>query len=109
MSVAFHIRIHSSSLRTVNIPLNIHSLDLSCFAGEELDLGGDDCEEAESESSAQLMSNHDTSDSGDIDSIGFLSSRGLGCEELQIRFKTQNITEFSALHCQHPAELAQKS
>ena len=76
MSVAFRVRIHSSSIRTVNVQLNIHALDLSSFPGEELDLGGDNCEEAESESSAQLMSN--TSDSEDIDSIGFLASRELG-------------------------------
>ena len=64
-SLVFRVHIHSSSLQTVNIQLNIHSLDFSSFAGKELDLGGDDCEEAESESYAQLMSN--TSDS-DIDS-----------------------------------------
>ena len=55
--------------------LNIHSLDISSFAGEEWDLGGDHCEEAESKSSVQLMS--DTSDSGDVDSMYFLAGRKL--------------------------------
>ena len=75
MSVAFRVRvhIHSSSVFMINVPLNLNiSLDISSFAGEEHDLGGDDCEEAESKSSAQLMS--DTSDPGDLDSIGFLAS-----------------------------------
>ena len=78
MSVAFRVRdhTHSSSVFTVNIPLNIHSLDVSSFAGEESDLGGDDCEEAESKSSVQLMS--DTSDSRDVGSMGLLASRELG-------------------------------
>ena len=68
MGVAFRVSIHSSSFFTVNIPLNIHSLDISSFGGEESDLGGDDCEEAEPESPTQLMS--DTSDSGDVDAMG---------------------------------------
>ena len=37
---------------------------------------GDDCEEAESKSSAHFMS--DTSDSGDVDSMGFLASLDSG-------------------------------
>ena len=75
VSVPFRVRvsIHSSSVFTVNIPLNIHSLDISSFEVEKSDLVGDDCEEVESKSSAQLMS--DTSDSGDVD---FLASRELG-------------------------------
>ena len=78
VSVPFRVRvrIHSSSVFMVNVPLNIHFLDISSFAVEKSDLGGDDCEEAESKSSAQLMS--DTSDSGDVDSMGFLTSRELG-------------------------------
>ena len=78
VSVPFRVRvrIHSSSVFTVNIPLNTHSLDISSFAVEKSDLGGGDCEGAESKSSAQLMS--DPSDSGDVDSMGFLASRELG-------------------------------
>ena len=70
--------IHVSSVFTLNILLNSHSLDISSFAVEKSDLGGDDCQEAasESKSSAQLMS--DTSDSGHVDSLGFLTSRELG-------------------------------
>ena len=78
VSVPFRVRvrIHSSLVFTVNIQLNIHSLDISSFAGEKSDFGGDDCEEAESKSFAQLIS--DTSDCGDVDSMGFLASRELG-------------------------------
>ena len=70
--------IHVSSVFKVNILLNSHSLDISSLAVEKSDLGGDDCQEAasESKSSAQLMS--DTSDSGYVDSLGFLASRELG-------------------------------
>ena len=45
-----------SSVFTVNIPLNIHSLDISSFKGEDFDLGGDDCEEAESNCLSPLHS-----------------------------------------------------
>ena len=63
VNVAFRVQvcIHSPPGFTVNILLNIHSLDISSFASEESDLGGDDCEEADSKSSVQLMS--DTSES----------------------------------------------
>ena len=44
--------------------------------GEESDLGGVDCDGAESESSALVMS--DTSDSRDVDSMGLLVKRELG-------------------------------
>ena len=84
MSVACRVCIYSSLLPTAHISLNINSLDIFSFADEECDLGGDDCEEAESLSSAELMS--DTSDCGDVDSMGFLAmgtrlSRGNKPEE----------------------------
>ena len=76
----FWVSIHPSLVSAVNIQLSIHSLDISSssfkFAVEKSDLGGDDCEEVESKSSAQLMS--DTSDSGDVDSMGYLASRDSG-------------------------------
>ena len=48
VSVPFRVQvsIYSSSVFMVNVPLNIHFLDISSFAVEKSDLGGDDCEEA---------------------------------------------------------------
>ena len=63
---------HPLFVVTVNIPLNIHSLDISSLAGQESDLGGDSWEECESGSSAQLMP--DTSNCGDVDQTDFLAS-----------------------------------
>ena len=59
----------------------------SSSAGEELDLGGDDCEEAESESSAQPMSNTNWSQFGDVDSMVFFASQELGWVEAMSRKK----------------------
>ena len=69
----------------MNIQLNILSLDISSFASVKSDLGEDNCEEAESKSSEQLMS--DTLDSGDVDSMGFLANRELGWVEVMSRKK----------------------
>ena len=85
VTVDFRVHIHSLSLQMVNIQLNIHYVDISWFTGEESDLGGDDCEKAESWSSAQIMP--DTSDSGDFDWMDCLASWELSWVEAVRRKK----------------------